>query len=242
MDKKEVEKFSVPGAIIIGAVIIALAVIFTLGGSSNNNSTGGQPQVVQQEQQTGSLDSVNPITDEDHVRGNKDASIVVVEYSDYECPFCKRFHGTMQTVLEEYGDDVAWVYRHWPIEGLHPVKARKEAMAAECAADQQGSEGFWQFSDRFFELTPSNNRTDLDTVLSQIAGEMNLDVDEFNTCIESEKFAEKIDKDTRNALATGGQGTPWSVIVTKDKTLPLNGAQPYEAVSQIIEILLEESN
>ena len=230
---------NMPGAIIIGAIIIALAIIFTLGGS-RSASNSKQPQVAQQEQSSGSINVVNPITSDDHIRGNKDAKVVIVEYSDYECPFCKRFHGTMQTVLEQYGDDVAWVYRHWPIEGLHPVKARKTAMAAECAADQKGSDGFWQFSDRFFELTPSNNQTDLDTVLPQIAGEIGLDIGEFNTCIETEKFAEKIDRDTRNALETGGQGTPWSVIISGDKKLPLNGAQPYEAVSQIIEALLEE--
>ena len=243
MDKKDVEKFSIPGAIIVGAVIIGIAVIFALGGSRSDTTTQ-QPQAPQQEQPSVSIDEVAPVTADDHIRGDINAPIKIVEYSDFECPFCKRFHEeTMQKVMDEYGESgkVAWVYRQWPIEGLHPIKARKEAVTSECIAEIGGNDAFWKFADRFMELTPSNNRTDIDVVLPQIVEELGLSQSAIDECVASGRYDEHINDDIENAMATGGRGTPWSIIVTEDKELPLNGAQPYEAVSQIIEILLEDS-
>src|SRR3990172_9010082 len=98
----------------------------------------------------------------DHIRGDPAAPVTLVEYSDFECPFCKRFHGTVKKLVDESGGRVRWVFRHFPLDDLHPVKARKEAVASECAAELGGNDAFWKFADRFFELTPSNNRTDID--------------------------------------------------------------------------------
>ncbi|MCA9352237.1 thioredoxin domain-containing protein, partial [Patescibacteria group bacterium] len=160
----------------------------------------------------------------------------VYEYSDYECPFCKRFHTTMKEVLEKYPNDVNWVYRHAPLESLHPVKAQREAVAAECAAELGGDDAFWTFSDRFFELTPSNNRTELETVFPQIVKEMGLNQSQFNECLESGRHDEKIASDLENFMETGGRGTPWSILVTESgEKFPINGAQPAAAISQIIE-------
>ncbi len=237
-------KLTTPIAIIITGVLIAGTIAFTNTEQSsspsqiaqvNSNGTETQPTAPQKNP----LENVLPVDKTDHVRGSKTPKITIIEYSDYECPFCKRFHDTMKEVVDEYGDDVAWIYRHWPIESLHPVKARREALAAECAADQQGSDGFWQFSDRFLELTPSNNRTNLEEVLPQIAGEMSFDLSEFYDCIDSEKFAGKVERNLQNAVDTGGQGTPWSIIMLPDgNKIPLNGAQPIEAVSRLIEMVL----
>lgn len=86
---------------------------------------------------------------EDYIRGNEDARIVVIEYSDIECPFCARFHTTMKEALEVYPDDVAWVYRHFPLDQIHP-NARKAAAAVECIGEQQGSDAYWEALDRMF--------------------------------------------------------------------------------------------
>src|SRR6185436_7093141 len=82
---------------------------------------------------------MEPVTEKDHILGNPNAEVIMVEYSDLECPFCKEFHSTLRRVMNEYGKDgkVAWVYRHFPIDSLHP-KARKEAEATECAAELGG--------------------------------------------------------------------------------------------------------
>lgn len=102
---------------------------------------------------------IRPVSPDDHILGNADAKIIVVEYSDLECPFCKVFHNTMHQVVEKSNGDVAWVYRHYPISGLHP-KAFLEALATECAWEQKGNDGFWKYTDQLFKITPSNNKFD----------------------------------------------------------------------------------
>lgn len=175
----------------------------------------------------------------DHIRGNAAAQVTLVEYSDFECPFCKRFHSTAKRLVDQSNGRVRWVYRHFPLDELH-TKARKEAAASECAAELGGNDAFWKFTDRFFELTPSNDRTDIDTVLPQIAGELGLDKVRFAACIASGKHEPRIAEDHQNATATGGRGTPWSIVVSRSgKTYPLSGAQPYAVVKQLTDLALE---
>jgi len=181
------------------------------------------------------------LKDRDHIRGNPGAPVTLIEYSDFECPFCKRFHVTAKKVVDESNGRVRWVYRHFPLDQLHPVKARKEAVASECAAELGGNDAFWKFADRFYELTPSNNRTDIDTVLPQIAREIGLDAGKFASCLASRRYDKRIEEDFQNAVATGGNGTPWSIIVSKSgKLYPLGGAQPYAAVKQLVDRALQE--
>ena len=219
---------AVPVAVIIAGALIAGAVYF--------NARGGSVT-------TTGLEKLAPITSRDHLRGNPNAGVLIVEYSDMECPFCKRFHSTMQQVMDEYSKDgkVAWVYRHFPLDQLHPVKARKEAAASECANELGGNDAFWEFADRFFELTLSNNQTDISAVLPQIAREIGLDETKFNSCLTSRKYDKRIQDDLDNAIATGGNGTPWSIVVAKNgKKYPLSGAQPYATVRQLIDLALQE--
>lgn len=103
---------------------------------------------------TVALSNLQAVSDSDHIRGSNNAKITVVEYSDYDCPFCSRFHTTMQQVLSEYEGDVRWVYRHYPIPQLHP-NANKMSQASECIADQNGEEAFWKFSDAYYEAKAS---------------------------------------------------------------------------------------
>ena len=235
MNIKKLEKLSLPGSIIIAGALIALAVIFTSG----SNDVSPNSQVAQNQP---SLENVSKITKKDNVLGDPKAPITIVEYSDYECPFCKRFHETMNQVMDKYGDDgkVAWVYRHFPLDALHPVKARLEAVTSECVAEIGGNDAFWEFSNKFFELTPSNNRTDLEVVLPQIISDMGLSQSKIDECVASGRYDKEIEDQIANAQQTGGQGTPWSVIIMPDgKKYPLNGAQPYEAIESLIELGLK---
>ena len=176
----------------------------------------------------------------DHIRGDPDAPVTIVEYSDFECPFCKRFHPTVKQVVEESKGNVRWVYRHFPLDELHS-KARKEAAASECAAELGGNDAFWKFADRFYELTPSNNNTDIETVLPRVARDIGLDSAKFSSCVASGRHNQRVAEDHDNALATGGNGTPWSLVVSrKGKVYPLSGAQPYASVKQIVELALRE--
>ncbi len=166
---------------------------------------------------------------DDHIVGNVDAKIIVLEYSDTECPFCKVFHSTMQKVIDNSDNNVAWVYRHFPIDSLHK-KAFKEAIATECAGDQGGEEAFWEYINRVFEITPSNDGLEVEE-LSNIAQYVGLDTTIFETCLESGKFKAKIEADMAAGAKDGANGTPFSLIIKDGKVVDtINGAEPYETV------------
>src|SRR3989344_2542683 len=193
---------TIPIAIVVAGALIAGAVYF--GNRGNGIADGTQPPTAE----AGNLDEMRPIAKDDHIRGNPDAPVKIVEYSDAECPFCKSFHPTMQRIIDEYGEGskVAWVYRHFPLDNIHP-KADKEAEAIECAAELGGNDTFWTYVDRLFEVTPSNNNLD-PAELPKVAEFVGLDVEKFKSCLASGKYAAHVEEDYQNALATGGNGTP----------------------------------
>ncbi len=224
----------IPISIVIAGALIAGSLLYR-GEKVQAMGTQQVPETVS------NLDAMLPITQEDHVRGDRNAPVKIVEYSDTECPFCKKFHSTMQDVMKEYGDSgkVAWVYRHFPIDQLHS-KARTEAEATECAGEQGGDEKFWAYLDRLTEITPANNNLDL-AELPKIAEYIGLDVKAFNTCLKSGKYADKIELHVQNAQETGARGTPWSIVVAPNGTkYPLNGALPYATIKQLIDLSLSQ--
>lgn len=177
--------------------------------------------------------TIQPVDkDKDWIRGNKDAKVSIIEFSDMDCPFCQRFHATMEEVMKEYGDQINWVYRHFPLTSLHP-EAEKKAEAAECVGEQGGNDKFWEFLDKVF---PAQTKVaDLGVVVSN----MGLDADKFQTCLDSGKYAAKIQDQSRQAQAAGGRGTPYSVIVSGDKKVPIPGALPIESVKASIDSVLK---
>ena len=204
-----------------------------------------QQQQAEEQRRRKAVGVAKPVDAEDHILGSLDAPVKLVEFSDFECPFCKRFHPTMKRLMNEYGKDgkVAWVYRHFPLDELHS-KARKEAQAAECANELGGNEAFWAYADRLYEVTPSNDRLDL-WLLPEFAEEIGLDRAAFEACLEGDarggKYAAHIEADVQDAIASGGTGTPYSLVIAPNgKTFPINGAQPYAAVKAIIDLALRE--
>lgn len=174
------------------------------------------------------------VTDKDHIRGSKDAQVLMVEYSDFECPFCKTFKTTVDQAITEYGDKVGFVYRHYPLS-FHP-KAQKTAEASECVAELGGNDAFWLFHDSVFEKMP-----DLElTGLAAIAGEAGVDQGAFQECLDSGKHAQKVKDDMAGGSAAGVQGTPGMILISKDGQRDfLGGAYPYEDVKAKIDALLE---
>lgn len=256
---------TIPMAIVVAAIIIAAAIFFGWRGASapDNNTAGSEPRGAAI---AAIAVALNPVSANDHIRGNPDAPFVLVEYSDTECPFCKAFHATMKQAMDEYGKGgtLAWVYRHFPLDQLHS-KARKEAEATECAAELASNAGFWNYLDRIFEITPANNGLD-PVELPKIAAFVKLDAEKFDECLESERYADKIERHYQSGITTGATGTPFNILVLKnkitsaqeaallptiaqsrgsialsaDKTkITLNGALPFAALKTLIDTLVK---
>lgn len=232
----ENKSLTVPIAIIIAGVLIAGALYVTKRDGVVKPLDTAAPESAE-------ID-LAPVTADDHILGDPNAPIVIVEYSDTECPFCKTFHGTMDKIMNEYGKDgrVAWVYRHFPLDQIHP-KADKEAEATECAAELGGNDAFWKYLNRIFEITPSNNQLDL-AKLPEMAVEIGLDKTKFETCLASGKYAAKVESMFQSGVVAGVRGTPHSIIVTnKDGSkYPLEGAQSYQVIKTVIEAGLADAS
>lgn len=228
--------WAIPVAIIIGFGFIAASIYFGGTGSSQNTTGTGTSE---EEADLVALENIAPITEEDHIRGNPNAPLVIVEYSDFDCPYCKSFHNTMQRVVEEYGPNgqVAWVYRHFPLTNLHPSAVRL-AEASECVAELGGNDAFWTFSDLIFSERGTNELTNIARLpeFAEIAG---VDKNDFQTCLDSGSQKAEVESDYNNAVATGGRGTPHSIIISGDQYFPINGAQPYDVVKQMVDSLLK---
>ena len=139
---------TIPIAIVFAGLLIAGAVIY-----NGNSAGGGQagPLLDDNNPPTDTNVNIKAVSDSDYILGNPNAPVKIVEFSDLECPFCKRFHATLQQVMNEYGKDgrVAWVYRHLPLESIHP-QARPLAEGSECVAELGGNDAFWEYADLVF--------------------------------------------------------------------------------------------
>ncbi len=226
-------KLSIQTSIIVGSIIIGLSIIISGGNGGGKNI---ENKVVQE--QAPQKIEVPPITESDHITGSKSPKIIIVEYSDMECPFCKTFHKTLKQVVGEYGDKVAWVYRHFPLE-IHP-KAKKEAEATECVVELGGNSMFWKYIDKIFEITPSNNKLE-ESELTRVAKELGLDVSKFEKCLSSGKYSKKIEEAIQSGLQAGARGTPYSLFVTGKGVVPVSGgAVSFEKLKLQIDKLLAE--
>jgi protein-disulfide isomerase len=225
---------NIPTAIVIAGAIIAVAIIWT-----KSPSIPKQTATVADSFET----QVKPLTESDYIIGNTNAKVKIIEYSDPSCPFCKVFHNTMRKIMSEYGTtgNVAWAYRHYTLDKpdatgfvLHP-NAGREAQAMECAGSLGGNEKFWKFTNRLYEVTPSvtgQNPKGLDPKeLPKIAEYSGINVTDFNNCLATEKFKEKVESNFTDGINIGIQGTPSSIIVL-DKAFP---ASIKEKLMQIYE-------
>jgi len=163
--------------------------------------------------------------DDDPVKGDPDAPVTIIEFSEFQCPFCKRYvDQTYPQILKDYIETgkVKYVFRDFPL-GFHP-HAKPAAMASECAHEQ---DKFWEYHDELFE----NNENLGDDLYLQIAADLGLDIEQFQTCLESEKYSEEVDKDLADGQKYGISGTPGFFINGK----LISGAQPYSVFKDAIE-------
>ncbi len=200
-------------------------------------NVAGNP-VQQAQAPTANEAAMTPVSDKDHVRGNANAKISFVVYSDTECPFCKRFHTTMQQLMKLFPNDIKWVYRHYPIDSNHP-KARIEAEALECAATIGGEGKFWEYLDMMMDITPANNGLPLEE-LPKIAGKLSIDLAKFNDCLKQSPYAAKIQAQVEDAEKIGADGTPHTILITPDgQKYPIKGYVDVTTLSKAVKQILK---
>lgn len=233
---------AIPIAIICGFAMIAIAIFFT-------NSKGAAPNetvvtTAETEQNDG---SIRPVDETDYIYGNPNAPILIIEYSDYECPYCKKYHVTLAQIMQEYGvsGKVAWVYRQFPLTQIHP-NASKISEAALCVGEiaggpttSAGQSAFWKFTNKIYEGRDYDTFTNV-TKLPDYVEEAGQSKDAYIACLESNKLEQRVIDSAEEAYAIGGRGTPYTVLVVGDQQEVINGAQPYSVVKGIVANLIEQ--
>ena len=177
----------------------------------------------------------------DHIRGNPKATVAVIEYSDFECPFCIRLEPTLAQISKEYGDKVMIVYRHFPL-GFH-ANAPKEAEATECANELGGNDAFWSYHDEIFKRTTGNGTGfPLDNLIP-LAKELGLNETAFKSCLDSGKYAKHVADEMAAGQAAGVSGTPGNFVVNlkTQKNQMISGAQPFANFKQAIDAMLNDT-
>lgn len=199
-------------------------------GAANNGAAAAAPAAPGEVAQEAG--EVEPVNKEDHIKGDKNARIVLIEYSDLECPFCQQFHATAEQLIKDYDGKLMWVYRHFPLS-FHP-QAEPRAIGAECAAKLGGNDKFWAFVDKIFETQAFTGTP------TEVAEKIGLNKAKFEECLKDSKM-----KDIVTAMANGGtkagvNGTPGNILLdtkTGEKKL-IPGALPVEQFKPIIDAML----
>ncbi|KKQ55101.1 MAG: hypothetical protein US74_C0041G0010 [Parcubacteria group bacterium GW2011_GWA2_38_13] len=194
-----------------------------LGSNTNANPS---PSATAQEP-VPQLASIPEISASDYIRGDKNAKITMVEYSDFECPFCLRHNPTIDKILSEYKGKVRLIYRHFPLS-FHP-QAQKAAEAFECAGEQGKA---YEMHDKIYQANAAANMS-IET-WKKTAKDLGLNTSKFNDCLDTGKYASKISQQQNDGAAAGVEGTPATFINGK----LVSGAVPYEQFKSIIDVLL----
>jgi len=184
--------------------------------------------------------NVPPPAKVDHVYGNSAAPVTLIEYSDFECPYCKRFHDTAKQLVDRSNGKVDLVYRHFPLD-FHNPGAEKEAEASECVAELGGNEIFWKFADAVYTRTRSNGKGFPVENLAPLAVELGLNQEAFRQCLDSGRMAARVRHDLDTGTKAGVQGTPGNILRNNrtGEVIAVHGAQPYERLSEAVQKLLK---
>jgi protein-disulfide isomerase len=177
----------------------------------------------------------------DHIYGKPDAVVSLIEYSDFECPFCKRFHPTARKIVESYDGKVNWVYRHFPL-AFHNPGAQMQAEASECAAALGGNDAFWKYTDTIYERTTSNGQGFPTDGLVTLAREIGLNGDAFGDCLKQRRFTKRVEEDYEEGVRIGIRGTPGNILLNNESGSVISrpGAAPFDTLKQLIDRLLED--
>ena len=171
--------------------------------------------------------TVPTVSNDDHIKGNKNAPVTLIEYSDFQCPYCGAFEPTIDSIMNKYKDQVRLVYRHFPLS-FHP-NALPAAIASECAAEQGK---FWEFHSAMFKNQDSLS----DDFYKKLASDNKLNMGKFNDCVSTQKYAKSIQDEAAAGGAAGINGTPGTFVIGKDGTAtPITGAVPEATLTAAID-------
>lgn len=239
----------IAGSILLGGLIISASILSSSGkfqkladsGSPVVAQPSGSPTPTAQQPSGQPSGPVKVSVDNDPVLGDKNAPVTLIEFSDYECPFCKRaFTDVLPELKKTYIDTgkVKLVYRDFPLS-FH-ANAQKEAEAAECARSQSNDVTYFKFHDQIFTQTTAGGTGLALTQLPVIAKNLGLNVNQFQQCLDSGKFKDEVAKDIADGSAAGVSGTPSWIIGTSSKDGQVEGqlivgAQPFSAFKTIID-------
>ncbi|MBI5079606.1 DsbA family protein [Candidatus Wolfebacteria bacterium] len=230
MNNQETNKFLIPAAIVFAGIIIAAAMFYSAKNPSKNQNAGSGNE------KTAVLAALPQISSSDSVLGDKNAPVTIVEYSDFQCPFCGKFFKETESVLREKyvkTGKVKFIYRDFAFLGQESIWA---AEAARCAGEQGK---FWQYHDYLFNNQKRENQGDFSkNNLKSFAASLGLDKEKFNACVDSEKYAALIQEETKTGGEAGVSGTPASFI----NGILYAGALPVATFVQIIDGELNKIN
>jgi len=212
-----------PGAIILAGVILSIT-IFVLRDAQVFGVTRGD------------VNTMRPVSPDEHILGNPQAPVVIIEYADMDSSAAKEFRRTLAQVMADYGASgrIAWVYRHFPLVNQYPNSGR-HAEASECVASLGNDEAFWKFMDLLQAAAPdveTFDPEDYDTLVPQLG----IRVDEFNECLAEGRFEDKVALDFEDALQAGAIASPFSIILIEGRDpITVKGAVPYGTLTRIID-------
>ncbi|MDP2648042.1 MAG: DsbA family protein [Candidatus Yanofskybacteria bacterium] len=221
-------KLILPGAIMFAAILVSGTLLYANGFLSG---TIDSPE-------TGAPQFADVSVDDDPMLGNENAPVTIIEFSDFQCLYCRRFwKDTMAQLKSEYIDTgkVRFVYRDYPLTGGHPA-ALVSALGGECAQDQGK---FWEFHDKIFQEQDKQGTGTIAYTVTEVkrwAQEIGLNAAEFNACVDSGKYSSEVEKDLADGSAAGVNGTPTFFINGQR----LVGALPFAQFKQVIDRELQK--
>lgn len=226
MSENKKFEFTTPMAVVAAGIVIAVAVLYSNAHPAATNAVADAAAPNQQNVHVAAPSA------EDHIIGSPAAPVVLIEYSDFECPYCNLVYPTLKTIVAASNGKIAWVMRNFPLKSIHP-EANPAANAAECIAEQLGNDGWFKFADAVFA-----NQGKMGTAYyAQLAGQFGANMTKYNACFSASKYQSKIDAEEADAQNNGGQGTPYTVIYGKGKQVPVSGAQPAANFTSVISSL-----
>lgn len=212
-----------PGAIVGAGALLAIAIFVVRDGQ-----LFGPRQT--------SIDAVRPVDPGEHIIGNPEADVIIIEYADIDSSFAKEYQRTLGQLMTEYGSTgkVAWVYRHFPLVNKNQNSLR-HAEAAECVAALGNKAAFFKFIDLIQANAPDEEQFD-PANYPLLLERLGVNQQEFNACVAEGRYAPKVAADFENALEAGGTASPFTVILVNGKDpMPINGAIPYATLKRIVD-------